>query len=253
MAQSIKKENDMKDMYQTNKRDAKTSCQGKRKHSRQAHANQKNEVKVVYPNQKADAKKAYADKKFAVKAVSPAKKEVSEVSTKKGKNDVNVIYQEWRLWESSEITKEREKLRREKAVLEKERRQFECEKRDLWVQKSSMERLRAQERALFEMKWKILEEELKKISEEKEQLKKQRSFYRYVSSYEKQKRQEETHQAKPKVVSGELFFIGVESHQALKKRYKDLIKIYHPDNLGGDTGTIQEINREYERLKKDLE
>ena len=37
---------------------------------------------------------------------------------------------------------------------------------------------------------------------------------------------------------------------ALKKRYKDLIKIYHPDNLDGDTGTIQEINREYERLKK---
>ena len=39
---------------------------------------------------------------------------------------------------------------------------------------------------------------------------------------------------------------------SLKKRYKDLIKIYHPDNLAGDTGTIQEINREYDKLKEKL-
>ena len=33
----------------------------------------------------------------------------------------------------------------------------------------------------------------------------------------------------------------------------DLIKIYHPDNLNGDTGTIQEINREYQVLMQKLE
>ena len=50
------------------------------------------------------------------------------------------------------------------------------------------------------------------------------------------------------VVRGELFFIGVESKTALKKRYKQLLKIYHPDNLCGDTETLQEINRVYHRL-----
>lgn len=36
----------------------------------------------------------------------------------------------------------------------------------------------------------------------------------------------------------------------LKKRYKDLIKIYHPDNVAGDTRTVQEINKEYEKMKQ---
>ena len=45
-----------------------------------------------------------------------------------------------------------------------------------------------------------------------------------------------------------MFFSGVGSRQSLKKRYKDLIKIYHPDNLDGDKDTIQEINSEYNKL-----
>ena len=40
-----------------------------------------------------------------------------------------------------------------------------------------------------------------------------------------------------------------DNEDALKKRYKDLIKIYHPDNLNGDKDTIQEINMEYEKMK----
>ena len=46
-----------------------------------------------------------------------------------------------------------------------------------------------------------------------------------------------------------VFFTGVRNPLALKKRYKDLIKIFHPDNLAGDKEIIQRINREYESLK----
>ena len=46
------------------------------------------------------------------------------------------------------------------------------------------------------------------------------------------------------------FFRGVGSELALKKRYKDLLKIYHPDNLCGDTDTVQRINQEFASLKK---
>lgn len=49
-----------------------------------------------------------------------------------------------------------------------------------------------------------------------------------------------------------LFFKGVRNQMTLKKRYKDLIKIFHPDNLCGDTDTIQLINREYERLREEF-
>lgn len=50
-----------------------------------------------------------------------------------------------------------------------------------------------------------------------------------------------------------IFFQGVKNPLTLKKRYKDLTKIFHPDNLAGDTEIIQRINREYERLKREYE
>ena len=49
------------------------------------------------------------------------------------------------------------------------------------------------------------------------------------------------------------FFQGVRNPLALKKRYKDLIKIFHPDNVAGDKDVIQRINIEYERLKEHYE
>ncbi len=36
---------------------------------------------------------------------------------------------------------------------------------------------------------------------------------------------------------------------ALKKRYKDLLKIYHPDNICGDNEILLKINKEYEELR----
>lgn len=50
-----------------------------------------------------------------------------------------------------------------------------------------------------------------------------------------------------------IFFQGVRNPLALKKRYKDLIKIFHPDNVAGDKEVIQRINKEYERLKEHYE
>lgn len=50
-----------------------------------------------------------------------------------------------------------------------------------------------------------------------------------------------------------IFFKGVRTPIALKKRYKDLIKIFHPDNVAGDKDIIQNINKEYENLKVKFE
>ena len=50
-----------------------------------------------------------------------------------------------------------------------------------------------------------------------------------------------------------IFFRGVRTPIALKKRYKDLIKIFHPDNVAGDKEMIQRINKEYENLKAQYE
>lgn len=50
-----------------------------------------------------------------------------------------------------------------------------------------------------------------------------------------------------------VFFQGVRNPLALKKRYKDLIKIFHPDNAAGDKEIIQRINKEYDNLKLNYE
>ena len=45
-----------------------------------------------------------------------------------------------------------------------------------------------------------------------------------------------------------IFFKGVNDTDSVKKRYKDLLKIYHPDNTHGDNNIVLAINEEYERL-----
>lgn len=53
-------------------------------------------------------------------------------------------------------------------------------------------------------------------------------------------------------ISGSLF-AGVNNPLALKKRYRDLLKIFHPDNLCGDTDMVTLITKEYERLKDEID
>ena len=47
-----------------------------------------------------------------------------------------------------------------------------------------------------------------------------------------------------------VLFRGATNPLTLRKRYKDLLKIFHPDNLCGDAELVQMINREYERRKR---
>lgn len=48
------------------------------------------------------------------------------------------------------------------------------------------------------------------------------------------------------------FFKGVNNILGLKKRYRDLLKIFHPDNLCGDNDTVLEINKQYDAMQKKL-
>lgn len=46
------------------------------------------------------------------------------------------------------------------------------------------------------------------------------------------------------------WFAGIRNDDDLKKRYRDLMKIYHPDNQAGDTKVVQQIQMEYDMLLK---
>ncbi len=46
------------------------------------------------------------------------------------------------------------------------------------------------------------------------------------------------------------FFAGCRSLESVDRKYKSLVKLYHPDNADGDTAALQEINVQYTNAKK---
>lgn len=103
---------------------------------------------------------------------------------------------------------------------------------------------------LFNMKWSLLEEETRRLAEETAKAEKRKQFFDRVNSYQNAGYSNQKENNYDNIVNAELFFKGVASPQALRKRYKDLIKIYHPDAECGDKQIVQEINREYASLKR---
>jgi len=59
------------------------------------------------------------------------------------------------------------------------------------------------------------------------------------------------HEPKPNSNVGTFdFFAGCNSRESVDKKYRSLVKLYHPDNMDGDTAALQEINVQYDKAKK---
>jgi hypothetical protein len=141
-------------------------------------------------------------------------------------------------------------LEEERKTLEEQKRELELERREFARRIEFEDKRLEQQQQLFDIKLKILEEELIKLATEKQRIERQKEFYQRVGEFEYRSNYSQQGKSNGNVVEGELFFSGVRSKQSLKKRYKDLLKIYHPDNQDGDHDTIQEIIREYDHLSK---
>ena len=48
------------------------------------------------------------------------------------------------------------------------------------------------------------------------------------------------------------YFNNPKTLEELRKQYKNLLKKYHPDNVGGSEEATKDINNEYEALFKAL-
>ena len=125
--------------------------------------------------------------------------------------------------------------------LQEERSAFEKE-RD-----KTMEKLKEQE-SFFDKKFKILEMGFAQLDADRKSFEAKKRAFEYSRQFyqEKQEKEPFSELAEEEAM---LFFRGVTHPLALKKRYKDLIKIYHPDNSCGDKWILQQINTEYDRLK----
>ena len=141
-----------------------------------------------------------------------------------------------------------EELKALRDELKEQRMAFEAEKREFAIRMESREHALAQNETMFNMKWKLLEEETRRLAEDQKKFQRRQQFFNRVTAYVEEGKEKQS----SNIVNGEMFFQGVATGQALKKRYKDLIKIYHPDSENGDNITVQEINREYDNLKRAL-
>ena len=151
------------------------------------------------------------------------------------------------------LFKERIRLENEKKELAegmdkllKERSQFRTEM-DMLNHRIVMEKKRLKDDNLFfEKKMEILQNGFRQLDADRNRLEKEKARFNL------ERELWEGEQGMPvnmETVSAVLFR-GVSNPLALRKRYKDLLKIFHPDNLCGDAELVQMINREYEKRKK---
>lgn len=99
------------------------------------------------------------------------------------------------------------------------------------------------EKLLFEKKLHILQNAYQQLDLDRKAIEREKRAYHVNKEYKSESKVIQ-------YISIQSFFKGVDNVLALKKRYKDLIKIFHPDNLCGDKDTIQMINQEYSALKE---
>lgn len=138
----------------------------------------------------------------------------------------------------SELEAQKEQMNREKC-------QFQQEVK-LTSQRVTAARQRLKEDELFfQKKMDILKAGFQQLDADRQTLESERRRFHAEKS-----RTEVSSSTRQGSGSISLFFCGVRNSLALKKRYKDLIKIFHPDNVAGDKELVQQINQEYETLKR---
>ena len=129
----------------------------------------------------------------------------------------------------------------------KEKIQFQ-EEMKLLNQKMSSERQRLKEdNQFFEKKMEILQGGFSQLDIDRRRLDKE---WARLAAEKELLGERSVYDGGPDV---SIFFHGVRNPLSLKKRYTDLIKIFHPDNIAGDKEIIQRINKEYEMLKGNYE
>lgn len=141
------------------------------------------------------------------------------------------------------VKKERKALEDLYKKFEEEKKQFRSEMKKL-NQKASDERKRLkEEESFFDKKMNILKGGFAQLEADRNALEREKCFWeRERLDIEKRK------DSVMREDSMRIFFVGVNNPITLKKRYRDLIKIFHPDNMGGDNGILQKINKLYESM-----
>ena len=148
------------------------------------------------------------------------------------------------------IFKESQRLEQEQMVIDKKISEIEKEvtnfRHNIQMERSMLEHDKQKlkdEQALFDQQIEILKDGFDKLNSDK----------KLIEREWKKLEQEKGYLREDEYSRAEFFFHGVNSLLALKKRYRDLMKIYHPDNLCGDHEMCDIINDEYNVLLRQFD
>lgn len=143
----------------------------------------------------------------------------------------------WLFKENIRIEQDKKKLEQDKQKFTQAVNEFNQEKEAHFSMHEMMKKQLIREKKVIDQQLQILKRELTLLSYEKEQLK-------------KDKEQFNSEKHSQSIINNNILFKGINNQEQLKRRYKELIKIFHPDN-SGDTEFMQEINKMYEQYRSD--
>lgn len=152
----------------------------------------------------------------------------------------------WLFKENMRLENERNEFNRSKDKFLKERMQLRDEMATL-NRRITTERKRLKDDNLFfEKKMAILTDGFRQLEEDRRKFENEKKLFlaERKPSYESA-----SNMSVSEIVS--TLFRNANNPLALRKRYRDLVKIFHPDNLFGDEELAQQINREYMRRRKE--
>ena len=163
----------------------------------------------------------------------------------------------WMFQEQVRIQTRRDELMAFNHELMQTKRELEREREDLSAREKAFKKRYENNEALIAKELKIIEDAYRQLELDKKALECERlNFEHEKTKYRKQKmsgsNRTNTHQhggASDAAYDGTSFFRGVDSELTLRKRYKELLKIFHPDNKCGDAKTLIKIQTEYDSLR----
>lgn len=158
----------------------------------------------------------------------------------------------WMFQEQVSIQAKRDELQEFSRELQELKRKLDREKNALEVREKMIKKRFDDNEIFIAKKQKIIEDAYQQLALDRKALECERlNFEHERSKYRRQKMSgpKPVHQYESGAYDSTSFFRGVDNDMALRKRYKELLKIFHPDNKCGDTKTLLLIQTEYESLK----
>ena len=162
----------------------------------------------------------------------------------------------WMFQEQVRIQARRDELMEFNHELMEIKQELEKEKNALSIREEALKKRFNDNEAFIAKKLKIIEDAYRQLDVDKKALECEKlNFEHERSKYRRQKMSGGSrsnvyqYNGASDAYDGTSFFRGVDSELALRKRYKELLKIFHPDNKCGDTKTLIKIQAEYDSLR----